>query len=155
MTTNGTMDRNRNYAVFPQIGVAEIEFGMLASEVQSLWGPPTRRSKNMLGDDTEVRDASLITYDHADGGVAEIAFPWTYPNVTVKGIRVFQQPHAKTIEQLKQLDAQAYVGQGFIVFRNLAISLSGFGADDFEALTVTAFKAGWWDDDLADMAKLS
>jgi hypothetical protein len=32
----------------------------------------------------------------------------------------------------------------------LAISLSGFDADDFEALTVTAFKAGWWNDELAD-----
>jgi hypothetical protein len=149
------MDRNRNYDVFPQSGVAEIKFGMSASEVESLWGPPTRSSKNILGDSTEVRDASLITYDSADGGVAEIGFPSTYPNVIVKGVRVFQQPHAKTIEQLKQLDADAYVGQGFIVFKNLAISLSGFGADDFEALTVTAFKAGWWDDDLADMAKLS
>lgn len=148
------MDRNRTYEVFPLGGVAEIKFGMSSAEVESLWGSPVHRSKNMLGDSTEVRDASLITYDSADGGVAEIGFPSTYPNVIVKGVQIFQQPHARTIEQLRQLDAEAYEGEGFIVFKNLAISLSGFGGDDFDALTVTAFKAGWWDDDLAEMAKL-
>jgi len=149
------MDRNRTYEVFPLSGVAEIKFGMTAAEVESLWGPPAHRAKNMLGDSTEVRDASLITYDSADGGVAEIGFPSTYPNVTVKGVQIFQQPHARTIEQLKQLDAEAYVDEGFIVFKDLAISLSGFGGDDFDELTVTAFKAGWWDDDLAEMTKMS
>ena len=149
------MDRNKTYEIFPLTGVAEIKFGLSPSDVESLWAPPDRKSKNMLGDSTEMRDASVITYDGVDGRVAEIGFPSTYPNVIVNGVQIFQQPHANTVEQLKQLDAQAYEGEGFIVFRNLGISLSGFRGDDFEALTVTAFKAGWWDEDLAHMAKLS
>lgn len=149
------MDFTKAYEIFPLSGVGGVKFGMSAGEVQSLWGPPARKAKNMLGESIEVRDASLITYDSADSGVAEIGFPSTYPNLIVKGVQVFQQPPAKTIEELKRLDAQAYAGQGFIVFKSFAISLSGFDGDDFEALTVTAFKAGWWDEDLADMAKLA
>lgn len=149
------MDRTKSYEVFPLSGVAEIKFGMSASEVESLWGSPGHRSTNMLGERTEVRDASLITYDGADGGVAEIGFPSSYQNLIVKGVQIFQQHHARTVEQLKQLDPEVYAGQGFIVFKNLAISLSGFARDDLDALTVTAFKAGWWDDDLANMVRQS
>lgn len=149
------MDRTKTYEIFPLNGVADIKFGMPAADVESLWGPPGRTSKNALGDGIEVRDASVITYDSANGCVAEIGFPSTYPNLTVKGVHLFQQPHAKTIEQLRQLDADVYEGEGFIVFKNLGISLSGFRTDDFDALTVTAFKAGWWDDDLADMTRLT
>jgi hypothetical protein len=148
------VDRNKMYEIFPQVGVDSVKFGMSADDVESLWGAPARRSKNFLGNKTEVRDASLVTYDRADDGVAEVGFPSSYGQLTLKGVQVFQQPHAKTIGQLRQLDSDAFEGDGFIVFKNLGVSLSGFRSDDFDALTATAFKLGWWDDELADMTKL-
>jgi hypothetical protein len=149
------MDRNKTYEIFPARGVAEIKFGMPAVDVEQLWGAPDGKSKNFLGDATEVRDACLITYDNGDKGVAEIGFPSSYSSVQINEIKIFQRPHNRTIEDLKNLDSEAYEGQGFIVFKNLGISLSGFRGDDFEALTVTIFKEKWWDDVLRGMKRLS
>jgi hypothetical protein len=148
------MDRIKAYEIFPRVGVDSVKFGMSADDVESLWEAPARKSKNYLGNKTEVRDACLVTYDRADDGLAEIGFPSSYSHLAVKGVQIFQQPHARTIEQLRHLDPDAFEGDGFVVFRNLGVSLSGFQSDDFEALTATAFKAGWWDDELAGMTKL-
>ena len=148
------MDRNRVYEIVPLSGVSEVKFGMSANDVESVWGPPARKSKNFLGNRTEVRDAALITYDKVGNDVAEVGFPSSYSHVVILNVEIFQQPHARTIEQLKNLDPDAYEGDGFIVFKTLGISLSGFRGDDFSALTVTAFKDGWWDDSLKDMMRL-
>jgi hypothetical protein len=149
------MDHNGVYEVFPQIGVAGVKFGMSASVVENLWGAPSRKSKNFLGDVTEVRDGALVTYDKDDDGVAEIGFPSSYSNIVVKGVTIFQRPHDQTIASLQKLDADAYEGDGFIVFNALGISLSGFRGDDFKALTLTVFKCGWWNDSIKDMMRLS
>jgi hypothetical protein len=148
------MDRIKAYKIFPRVGVDSLKFGMSPEDVESLWGAPARKSKNHLGNKTEVRDACLVTYDRSDDGLAEIGFRSSYSDLTFKTIRIFQQPHARTIEQLRHWDPDAFEGDGFVVFRNLCVSLSGFQSDDFEALTATAFKAGWWDDELGGMTKL-
>ncbi|MET3214173.1 UNVERIFIED_ORG: hypothetical protein ABIC48_001917 [Burkholderia territorii] len=148
------MDRNKAYEIFPQSGVSDIKFGMSASDVENLWGAPTRTSKNYLGDKTEVRDGAVVTYSQTDGGVAEIGFPSSYSNVVIQGVKIFQQPD-QTIRELKVLDQDAYEGDGFIVFNTLCVSLSGFRGGDPKALTVTAFKRGWWDESIRDMNRLS
>ncbi|WGS51143.1 hypothetical protein LFL96_06470 [Paraburkholderia sp. D15] len=148
------MDRKKVYEIFPQTGVAEIRFGMSPDEVERFWGAPSRKLKNFLGNRSEVRDAELMTYA-ADETVAEIGFPSSYANVTVQGVQIFQQAHSRTISELHALDSDAYEGDGFIVFRTLGVSLSGFRGDDFKALTVTAFRIGWWDESLKDMAPMT
>lgn len=149
------MDRNSVYEIFPQNGVSDIKFGMSPDDVENFWGAPARTSKNYLGDKTEVRDAAVVTYSQSDGCVAEIGFPSSYPNVTIKGVKVFQQPHDQTIRDLRALDQDVYAGDGFIVFNALCVSLSGFRESDHKTLTVTAFKRGWWDESIQDMARLS
>ncbi|HDR9083779.1 hypothetical protein ACT2E5_14855 [Burkholderia vietnamiensis] len=148
------MDRNYAYEIFPQSGVYDIKFGMSASDVENLWGAPTRTSKNYLGDKTEVRDGAVVTYSQTDGGVAEIGFPSSYSNVVIQGVKIFQQPD-QTIRELRALDQDAYEGDGFIVFNTLGVSLSGFRGGDPKALTVTAFKHGRWDKSIRDMNRLS
>ncbi|WP_124800778.1 hypothetical protein [Paraburkholderia phosphatilytica] len=148
------MDREKAYEVIPHHGVAEIRFGMSSGEVESRWGASTRKFNNFLGDRTEVRDAIIVACAE-NGTVAEIGFPSSYANVMMRGVRIFQHDYNRTIVELRAFDHDAYEGDGFIVFKTLGVSLSGFRGDDFKALTVTAFESGWWDKSLEDMGPLS
>jgi hypothetical protein len=146
---------NKSYEIFPLIGVSMVKFGMLPAEVELAWGKPGRVSKNFSGDRTEIRDGCVITYDSKENNVAEIGFPSSYKKLTLGGVKIFQDSYQDTIVELHRLAKDRFEGDGFIVFPKLGISLSGFHGSDASLLTVTAFKAGWWDDELTDMAKMS
>ncbi len=114
-------------------------FGMAANEVEMAWGTPTRMSKNHIGERTEVRDGCVIAYDAQQNLVAEIGFPSSIQSVDASGSSDFPIDSRTNDLAAWKFHSEAYEGDGFIVFPHLGVSPSGFGSNDFQLRTATAF----------------
>ncbi|WP_322091692.1 hypothetical protein [Paraburkholderia bannensis] len=135
------MNRNGVYEILPQIGVADIKFGMSAGDVENLWGAPSRKSKIFLAISQRfVMEHWLRT--------TKMTATWQrlvsslYSNIVVKGLTIFRKHHDQASMNFQKLDADVYEGDGFIVSNTLGIGLFGFRCDDFKAIMLTVLKRG-------------
>lgn len=120
-------------------------------DVEQYWGKADRVSVNALGERVEYRSGVVTTYSLTDNCLAEIGFTRRCINLTISCIEIFMPPKLERLRALLDIDNQVYEDVGFIVFKNLGVTLTGFLDPDDSDMAVTAFVAGRWDEDCDNM----
>jgi len=143
----------------PYVGVDEIRFKMSPTDVQEFWGPPASSGTNYLGNYTETRSSSVATYEKKGKSpfLIEVGFSGSCTRLRVHGVNLFTYTKRRVLENLLEIDQNAYFDLGTVVFLSLGISLTGyFDSDgDDSDWAATAFATGRWDDYLSSMARFS
>lgn len=124
----------------PYEAIGPLHFGMRQDEIVALMGEPQRITRNDMGN-------SELWYDHMnviveDDRLVEVGFA-SDMQVSVRGINPFTDPTAYV--SLCRLDGNPCEVLGFIVLRNLGITLTGFHDKDKSQKALTAFARGRWD----------
>jgi hypothetical protein len=124
----------------PYEAVGPLQFGMSHDAIVATMGEPEWVTKNYHGNPE-------LWYDHMsvvmEGGCfVEVGFAPDIP-VSICGIRPFAEPDA--FARLCKLDGSPLEVHGFIIFRELGITLTGFHDNDESQKALTAFARGRWD----------
>lgn len=124
----------------PYEAIGLLRFGMNESDIVASMGDPHRVTKNHMGN-------SELWYGHMnaiveDDCLVEVGFAPDMP-VSICGIHPFTDPGA--FANLCRLDGNPCEVLGFIVLRNLGITLTGFHDKDESQKALTAFARGRWD----------
>ena len=124
----------------PYEAIGPLHFGMDQNDVVAAMGEPQRitksRRRNILlwyGDVNVTMEADKLV---------EVGFGPAAP-VSIHGIHPFTDQGA--FDSLCRLDGNPCKVLGFIVFRNLGITLTGFHDKDESQKALTAFARGRWD----------
>lgn len=130
------------WEIKPFEGVGPIRFGMSASEVEAVIGPPDSRRK---GDDTEYRGdrAPIVSYD--DGKVTEIECYYDIEGgVTLDGLDLFGRIGLEVMRELERRNGGALESVGMVLFEDLGITTGRLDQSGREDNSVTAFARGLW-----------
>jgi hypothetical protein len=123
----------------PYVGVEQLTFGMSSSDAAVRLGPPVTVTANRLAEEVHRYDAMLLTFDRE--GLAEIGMqPESKPHIG--GLQVLAP---ENLDELLELDGAPRETLGFIVMRNLGLTITGVHDGDRSQLAATAFRKGRWD----------
>ncbi len=143
-----------NFIFKPYIGAEPILFGMTSEEVLTLFNTIPRIKTNYLGERDEDRDGIAIRYSKDKNTVVEIAF---LPNskLIFNGQQLFGIDAVKDpIKYLMNYDKSPKETDGFVVFLELGLTITGFHDGNIEQRAITLFSKGRWDKYLNDMVLL-
>jgi hypothetical protein len=144
------MDTSQIKNILPYVGVDKVQFGMTPVQVSAIWGAADHESLNFLKERVEYRNGISTTYS-SDDKLVEIGLPRSCVNATINGISIFTPPKKDRIAELLALDSDAYEDVGIILFKNLGITVTGFGHSDDADVAMSVFSRGHWDEDLESM----
>jgi hypothetical protein len=137
-----------NFDILPYVGVGPLRFGMAPGAAHEIVGRPraTRRMQGELREVLASYDGGL-TFEGPPGAqrLVVMAFGPGSDRLAYGGVKLFQVPHLEAIQRLVQEDPQVGEVQGFLVFRGLGVTLSGFHGGPKDPLAVTVFERGRWD----------
>lgn len=134
------------------LGVDELRFGMLPGVVAQSMGPRDEQDTNYLGELIEYRlNRNLVTTYSQANGLVEVGFNPGAGELIIDGLSLFAPQPADVLRKVVLRDGAAMELAGFVVLRNLGITLSGFQDTPPSDLAVTAFARGRWDGQLAKM----
>lgn len=126
-------------SIKPYESIGPVSFGMNATRVVELLGPPAAKTNTSMGQTYDYGDMSVM---FEGGALTEASFSPAVP-VEVRGVDVFADNMA--FKKLVLMDGCPREFHGFIVFYNLGIALSGFHDGDEANKAIVAFGRGVWD----------
>jgi hypothetical protein len=133
---------NTVFVIEPYTSVGPVRFGMPEDEVRTLLGEPisSNVSRQMPGECSVWYDDARVSFD-ADGVVEISLGPST--TVQLRGYSLFDDKDAW--RALCAMDGAPGEVVGFLVLKNLGVTLTGFHDRDESQLAVSAFRRGRWD----------
>jgi hypothetical protein len=140
------------FTLEPYVGATPVRFGMTASEVKQVLGPPSQVSSNYLGEQEESRDGVKIRYSKEDQTVVELSFLPTV-NLIFDSKNLFQQ--TDPIRIIVGFDPDPYEWVGFVIFLALGVTITGYHDSDLAQRSITVFSRGRWDAYRTQFAKFS
>jgi hypothetical protein len=141
------------FLIEPYKKVGPLYFGMSRAETEQALESIDRS----VDSDDGITELYNFTYDivaqvrKISNQLIEVGFGHRAKEVYINNIRFFDQPQQDVLSELYNIDPNAFVGHGSIVFLNLGISLTGFASGDDSSRSMTAFAAGVWDDIIPSM----
>lgn len=147
----------KNYIITPYVGVGELKFGMVRSDIYRILGLPIRSKKSRFSN--EVTDfwndngLQLIFGGEAEQ-LLEISL---YPNlqeVEVNNIKVFSEPGRQVYNDLCRGDGEPMETVGVVILFSYGVAITGFLNADDDQKSITAFSAGRWNKDDKSLKKL-
>jgi hypothetical protein len=126
----------------PYEAVGYLKFGMNHDDIVASMGEPLRSTTSRGGNTILWYDDNKLNLILENDHLVEVGFAPDMP-VSIRGIHPFTDPDA--FASLCKLDGSPCEVLGFIVFRRLGITLTGFHDKDESQKALTAFTSGRWD----------
>ena len=126
----------------PYEAIGPMHFGMSQDEVVAAMGNPQRITESRGGNPILWYNDNDINVIMEHGSLVEVGFGPKAP-VSICGFHPFADPGA--FANLCKLDGKPCEVLGFIVFRNLGITLTGIHDKDESQMALTVFARGRWD----------
>lgn len=124
-------------------GFDPLLLGMGRAELDKAMGEPSKPDgAGLPGEEAFVYEASFARVVLREDSAVEVAL-WPIANATFRGRALFGD--AEVWREIVAADGDARLSFGFLVMRNLGLTLTGFHDDDRSQLAVTAFEPGRWD----------
>lgn len=137
-------------------GMGPIRFGMTPGDVAAVVGAPDRSRKGLRpGTFKELRGIEVPIVRYTDNRVTEIEAFYELQSVTFQKISVFQTSGAQVLRQLEELNGGAMISVGIVLFNNLGLTAGRLDDESRTGHSITAFKAGIWNDKIADFENFS
>lgn len=124
-------------------GFDPLMLGMTRAEIDAALGETAKPDgEGHPGEPAFVYEAASARVVLREGRAVELAL-WPPAQATFGGRSLFGNPDVW--REIVEADGDAHETFGFLVLRNLGLTLTGFHDDDPGQLAVTAFEPGRWD----------
>lgn len=144
------------WLIEPFQGMGPIRFGMPPEEVAAIVGAPDRSRQGLRpGSFREFRDVRAPVVHYRDNRVAEIEAFYDLQPLIFQQIRIFETSGLQVLRQLEALNGGAMISVGIVLFNNLGLTTGRLDEEPRTGHSVTAFKAGMWDDMTDDFESIS
>ena len=130
-------------------GFDTLMLGMTRAEIDAALGETAKPDgEGHPGEPAFVYEAASARVVLREGRAVELAL-WPPARAMFGGRPLFGEGHVW--REIVEADGDAHETFGFLVLRNLGLTLTGFHDDDPGQLAVTAFEPGRWDEAAAGM----
>jgi hypothetical protein len=138
-----------NFEIKSFVGVGQLKFGTSRNQIHTELGQPIRSKKDRFTSeitDFWIESGLQLAFASDVGPLQEISLYTNLTGVQFAGIQLFVEPATAVMRQLCQLDGDPRTIAGVVVFLKLGIAATGFFNEDTDDMSVTAFKAGLWNE---------
>jgi len=131
------------FVIRPHEGVGGVSFGMTATEVESVLGPPSHHVRNYLGERKDIWQGIKACYDKNAGTLVEIQL--TRPSeALLLGMDLLRSEDV--VQDLMLYDPEPLESLGIVLFLGIGIAVNvAEYAQDEEDKAIGVFARGRWD----------
>lgn len=138
------------------VGMGPLRFGMQPHETSAILGPPDNTRKGIRsGAFSEFRAVQKPILRYREGSLSEIEAFYDVPNVSFRGIRIFEERGIDVLRKLEIMNGSALISVGIVLFGNLGISVGRLDEKVREQHSITAFAQGLWDEKMRKFENIS
>jgi hypothetical protein len=134
-----------DWTIKPLVGIGNITFGMSPTEVLSIMGTPSSTTRNGIKERINFDDKldENVTFLFENGDLCELGVARRNVLVSIYGFYVFSDPR-RTLDELKKRVSVVYERNGFLIFDDIGITLTGFHDEAEEDQAITVYTMGRW-----------
>jgi hypothetical protein len=143
------------WEVVPLRGVGKLTFGMDFNQLTSAIGEPDRRKRTRYGEKLQYNRLDL-SISMVKGRLAEVGIATSFAEpLTINRVDFFADDPFAVLAFLERLNGGAVEEDGFVIFVNIGMALSGFHDRDLDQKAVVVFAKGHWDDIIIEPEPIS